>query len=149
MSLGSEAGVYAHWHLGQAHQTSFKVGACGYSVMSRPSTDRPVGWVLWHRPWALALPRLSACWCLLVELLKSTLRAGTSFWAHLILFFSSSAGRPEGEEPSFPLGSCLGPADDTEPLLYISVSAEAAQGGLDFLSFWIYLLEGRCVPWLF
>lgn len=39
------------------------------------------------------------------------------------------AGR---EEPSFPLGSCPGPADGAEPLLYIAVSAEAAQGGLIF-----------------
>lgn len=46
MSLGSGAGVYAHWHLGQAHQTSFKVGACGCSACP--------GWVLWHRGTARA-----------------------------------------------------------------------------------------------
>lgn len=43
LAVGSEAGVYAYWHLGQAHQTSFKVYACGYLVISLPSIDCPVG----------------------------------------------------------------------------------------------------------
>lgn len=42
-SVGSEAGLCACWHLGQAHQTPFGARACGYSVMSLPSIDCPAG----------------------------------------------------------------------------------------------------------
>lgn len=38
--------------------------------------------------------------------------------------FQSSAKRQEGEELTFPLGSCLGPAYCTEPLFYVCVSTE-------------------------
>lgn len=43
LSAISEATVYAEWHLGQAHQASFKVYASGDSLIALSSIDCPVG----------------------------------------------------------------------------------------------------------
>lgn len=120
--------MYPCWHLGQAHQTSFKAYACGYLVITLSSIDCPAGTS------ALTLGLMSSGVAEVEAerafvLVSATPEVSLKSWdKHLSASkyhsFQSRAKKQEREELTFPLGSCLGPAYCTEPLFDIDVSME-------------------------